>query len=73
VLGARCARCDRLLARVSQILERRGDRARAVKVTDLDTLLRYRISALPALVVDGVVRSVGRVPAPSEIEAWLDA
>ena len=35
--------------------------------------MAYRIMATPALVIDGEVKSTGRLPSATEITTWLTA
>jgi protein-disulfide isomerase len=41
------------------------------KVTDIKKIAEYRIYATPGLVINGKVKSSGRIPAPEEIKRWI--
>jgi len=41
------------------------------KVTDLHEMLALGVTATPAVVVDGDVKSAGRIPSIQELELWL--
>jgi small redox-active disulfide protein 2 len=45
--------------------------AEIVKVTDIDKIIEYGVMSTPALVIDGKVKSSGRIPEVEEIEKWL--
>jgi len=40
-------------------------------VEDIDELLKFGVMMTPALVVDGTVKAVGRIPRPDELKAML--
>ena len=40
-------------------------------VTDMKRIAQYRVMMTPALVIDGQVKSSGRIPSPEEIKNWL--
>ena len=41
------------------------------KVKDIKTITNYGVLMTPALVVDGVVKVVGKVPKLEEIKEWI--
>jgi small redox-active disulfide protein 2 len=45
--------------------------AEVVKVRDIDTIARYGMLMTPALVVDGKVKVVGKIPKVEEIKEWI--
>ena len=42
-----------------------------VKVQDIRAITNYGVLMTPALVVDGVVKVVGKLPKVEEIMAWI--
>ena len=71
VLGPGCARCRETEALVKEaIAENRVD-ARVEKVTDMKDIARLGVLTPPALVIDGQVKCVGKVPKKKEILSWL--
>lgn len=71
VLGPGCPKCDLVARRVREALAASGRAALVEKVADIDRMLSFGITATPAVVVDGRVRSSGRIPRVEEIEAWI--
>lgn len=71
VLGPGCPKCDLVERRVREALAASGRTAVVEKVTDIAGMLSRGITATPAVVVDGRVRSSGRIPRVEEIEAWI--
>jgi small redox-active disulfide protein 2 len=71
VLGMGCARCRDLEKRVRQAVAEAGFAADVEKVEDIQKIMAYKIMATPALVIDGTVKSAGRIPSVEEIKTWL--
>lgn len=71
VLGMGCARCHDLEKRVRKALDEIGATAEVEKVTDIQKIMTYRVMGTPGLVIDGKVRSAGRLPSIEEIKTWL--
>lgn len=71
VLGPGCPRCAKLAEQAEAAVKQLGIAARVEKVTDMDQITSYRVMAMPALVVDGQVRLVGRLPSVEEIKKLL--
>ncbi|MDD8024934.1 MAG: thioredoxin family protein [Acidobacteriota bacterium] len=71
VLGMGCARCHDLEKRVHQALAEAGVAAEVEKVEDIQKIMTYRVMATPGLVIDGVVKSAGRIPSVEEIKNWI--
>jgi len=73
VLGPGCPRCEQLLEEVRNLLAREGIEAEVEHVTDLQAIAAFGPLATPALVIDGRVKSSGRIPPPGQILKWLGA
>lgn len=73
VLGTGCANCKRLYAEVDKAIQQFGAPATLTKVEDIREIMAYKVLATPALVVNGIVKSAGRVPAAPEIVGFLSA
>ena len=71
VLGPGCHRCKELAANAEKTVQRLGIDATVEKVEDAREIMKYRILMTPALVVDGQLKSAGRVLSPQEIQALL--
>ena len=72
VLGTGCAKCRQLEALVKDAVTESGVDADVEHVTDFRKIAEYGVFSTPAVVVDGKVKSVGKVPKKEEILAWLD-
>ena len=71
ILGPGCSNCQRLLANVEQAARDLGLAAEIEKVEELDKILALGVMRTPALVLDGEVAVMGRVPAVEELKGLL--
>jgi small redox-active disulfide protein 2 len=72
VLGTGCPKCEKLAEHVRQAVEKAGIvDAEVEKVTDIMQIMKYGVMITPALVVDGDVKFMGRVPGVEEIVGIL--
>jgi len=71
VLGMGCARCRDLEQRARKALAEMGLATEVEKVDDIQIIMTYRVMATPALVINGTVKSAGRIPSVEEIKRWL--
>ncbi|BEH11484.1 MULTISPECIES: thioredoxin family protein [Geobacter] len=71
VLGTGCAKCKTLYENVQKAVEMSGKEAEVVKVEEIQKIMKYGVMSTPALVIDGVVKCSGKVPAADEIKGML--
>jgi len=71
VLGTGCAKCNRLFANAGQAVKDMKITAEVVKVEGLTKIVGRGIMLLPALFINGEVRSEGRIPDVNEIKKML--
>ena len=71
VLGPGCANCKKLEENTKKAVEALGIDATIEKVTDFKDMMAYGVMKTPALVVDGQVKIMGRVPSSDEIKEYL--
>ena len=71
ILGPGCAKCEKTAQRVSEAAAECGVTASIEKVKDVMKIAGYGVFGTPAVVVDGEVKCVGKVPAKDEIKTWL--
>jgi small redox-active disulfide protein 2 len=72
VLGPGCPRCKQTEKVVTDAVAQAGVVADVEKVTDLLEIAAYGVLGTPAVVVDGEVKSVGKIPTKAEILSWLE-
>jgi len=71
ILGSGCARCNELAERTEAAARVLGLEYGIEKVIDLTQIMGFGVMRTPALVVDGAVKVVGKVPSVDEIKALL--
>ena len=73
ILGPGCPKCKKLAENAEgAVKELKGD-YQVEKVTDIQKIISYGVMMTPALVVDGEVRSVGKVLSEDEIKNILSS
>jgi small redox-active disulfide protein 2 len=73
VLGSGCANCQKLEANAREAVGMAGVEAEVIKVTDYAEIAARGVMNTPGLVIDGQVRSTGRIPSAGDIAEWLTA
>jgi small redox-active disulfide protein 2 len=71
ILGPGCTRCLQTDKQVREAVAEAGVDATVEKVTDIREIARYGVFGTPAVVVNGEVKSVGKIPKKEEIKEWL--
>jgi small redox-active disulfide protein 2 len=71
VLGPGCPKCHQTEQLVREAVAETGVNATVEKVTDLMKIAGYGVFGTPAVVVDGQVKSVGKIPKKDDIKSWL--
>ena len=71
VCGPGCASCKQAEKVVEDVVAAKGSDATISKVTDFAEMAKLGIFSTPAVVIDGEVKCVGRVPKQAEVEEWL--
>ena len=71
VLGPGCPKCQETERLVREVVAESGKDVKIEKVTDLMKIAGYGVFGTPAVVVDGEVKSVGKIPKKDEIVSWI--
>ncbi len=71
VLGPGCPRCQQTEKVVKDAVSEAGVAADIEKVTDVIKIADYGVFGTPAVVIDGEVKSVGKIPKKEEVLTWL--
>ena len=71
VLGPGCLKCEKTLQLVKEAVAEENVDARVEKVTDVMKIAEYGVFGTPAVVVEGEVKSVGKIPKKEEIKTWI--
>ena len=71
ILGTGCPKCKLLAANTADAVKALGIEAQIEKVEKIMDIMKFGVMTTPALVVDGVVKSAGKVLSPDEIKKHL--
>lgn len=71
VLGPGCPKCKQLAEQAEAAAQALGIAYELTKVADLKEIMAFGVMTTPALVVDGVVKVVGKAPSVEDIKKYL--
>jgi small redox-active disulfide protein 2 len=71
ILGPGCTRCQQTAEHVKEAVADTGIEADIEKVTDAMQIAGYGVFGTPAVVIDGEVKCVGKIPSKEDIKKWL--
>ena len=71
VLGPGCPKCTELAKRTEEAAQAVSLEFELEKVTELNQIMSFGVFMTPALVVDGEVKMVGKVPSVDEIKKLI--
>jgi small redox-active disulfide protein 2 len=71
ILGSGCAKCKLLEQHAREAVAELGLPAEVEKVSDIETIVKMGVMTTPALAIDGVVKSVGRVLTKDQVASYL--
>jgi len=71
ILGTGCPKCQKLAQHAEAAAKELGVTYELEKITDLQRIMAFGVMTTPALVVEGVVKVVGKVLTPEEIKPFL--
>jgi small redox-active disulfide protein 2 len=71
ILGTGCAKCYKLEEETRRAADELGLDCQIEKVEDIQKITAYGVMMTPALVVNGQVKAVGKVPRLEDIKAMI--
>jgi len=71
VLGPGCSQCDMLDKTLIEVLSEMNILADMEHVRDIKEIGKYGVMGTPALVINGKVVSVGKIPGKEKLKEWL--
>jgi len=72
ILGSGCSKCQSTEKNVKDALAECGLDVQVDKITDVMEIAKYGVFITPAVVIDGKVKSVGKIPDTEEIKTWIE-
>ena len=71
ILGPGCKKCEQTEKVVRSAVVESGIDANIEKITDIVKIAEFGVFSTPAVIVDGDVKSVGKVPGKEEVKGWI--
>ena len=71
VLGPGCPKCQQTEKVVKEAVAEAGVPADVEKVTDVMKIAGYGVFGTPAVVLDGEVKSVSKIPRKEDVLSWI--
>ncbi len=71
VLGQGCVQCDKLERDLMEVMAEMGLAADLEHVREIKEIGKYGVMGMPALIINGKIMSVGRVPPKTKLKEWL--
>jgi small redox-active disulfide protein 2 len=71
VLGPGCPKCQQTEKIVKEAVAEAGLNVTVGHVTDTMEIAGYGVFGTPAVVVDGEVKSVGKIPSKNDVKSWI--
>ena len=71
ILGTGCPKCKKLAENAEAAVKDLGIEYDIEKITNINEIMSFGVMMTPALVVDGDIKAVGKVPSPDEIKGML--
>lgn len=71
ILGPGCAKCSEAERIMREAVEETKAIATIDKISDFQQIARHGVFSTPAVMIDGEIKCVGRVPGKNEALAWL--
>ncbi len=71
ILGPGCPRCKKLAENAEAATRELGAEVEIAKVADIDEIVRFGVMMTPGLVINGTIKSTGRIASVEEIKKWI--
>lgn len=71
ILGPGCPRCEEVMKRTLDVLAELNMAVDVQKVTDMKEIMGYGLLATPGFVINGKMKSAGRIPLKDDIKKWI--
>ncbi|MBW1944461.1 MAG: TM0996/MTH895 family glutaredoxin-like protein [Deltaproteobacteria bacterium] len=71
VLGPGCPKCTQTENIIKEAVKETGVEISIEKISDIMQIAEYGVMMTPAVVVDGEVKCVGKIPSKEDIRSWI--
>ena len=72
VLGPGCPKCEQTAKVVKEAIDESGVEASVEKISDIMKIAGYGVFGTPAVIVNGEVKTVGKVPSKNDVKSWIE-
>jgi len=72
VLGPGCKKCHETEKLVREAVAEAGCDATVEYITDITEIAKQGVFITPSVIIDGVVKSAGKVPSKAQVKSWLE-
>ena len=71
VLGPGCAKCHKTEEIVNEAVAESGVDATVIKISDTMEIAKSGVFGTPAVIIDGKVKAVGKIPTKDDVIKWI--
>lgn len=71
IMGPGCPNCEKVEKLVKEVVAEIKIEAEVEKVSDFKEMAMAGVLSTPAVVIDGSIKCVGKIPSKDEIRNWL--
>lgn len=71
IFGPGCAKCNTLEKTIIDTLTELNIAADVKKISDINEMIKRGVMFTPALFIDGIKKSEGKIPTIDEIKKWI--
>ena len=71
ILGTGCPKCKKLAELAETVAKESQIEYEIEKVTQINDIMKFGVMITPGLVIDGVVKTAGKIPAIEQIKEML--
>ena len=71
ILGTGCVKCEKLFENAKKAVDECGAECELEKISDIEKIVDMGVMMTPALVIDGEIKTVGKVLSSEDILAIL--
>jgi small redox-active disulfide protein 2 len=72
VMGPGTTRCHETVQLIHHVVAENNIDVTVELVTDFQTMIEQNVFAIPSIIIEDKIRSVGRVPQADELLRWLE-
>lgn len=71
ICGPGCTKCHETERLVQETVAENNITAEIEKITDFNAIAQLGVFTTPAVIVDGTIKCIGKVPSKTEILSWI--